>query len=106
MDIFHTWPENEEVQFVWQAALTETAAFLDQESGIDQAAVGGWSPATLDPATMLLSMRRRDLRLRYFGSDSMVDPVSTLIIPQALQRAAHGSHARPFVSLRRHWKRS
>lgn len=83
VDIIHTWPENEEVQFVWQAALTETAAFLDQERGVDQAAVGGWSPATLDPVTMFLSMRRRDLNMRYFGSDSMAAPISTLIIPQA-----------------------
>jgi 4-amino-4-deoxy-L-arabinose transferase-like glycosyltransferase len=82
VDVFHTWPKNEEVQFVWQAALTEMAAFLDQSSEMGPVALGGWSPATLDPPTMLLSMRRRDLDMRYFGSDSMSTPITTLIVPQ------------------------
>jgi 4-amino-4-deoxy-L-arabinose transferase-like glycosyltransferase len=83
VDVFHTWPENEEVQFVWQAALADTAVFLDQASETGPVALGGWSPATLDPPTMLLSMRRRDLGMRFFGSDSIAAPISTLIIPRA-----------------------
>ncbi len=81
--IFHIWPQNEEVQFVWQVALTETAAYLDRANDSSPVAVGGWSPATLDPSTMALSMRRRDLDLRFFGSDSTTKPITTLIIPQA-----------------------
>jgi hypothetical protein len=81
--VFHIWPKNEEVQFVWQAALAETAVFLDQASETGPVALGGWSPATLDPPTMLLSMRRRDLDTRYFGSDSTTVPITTLIIPKA-----------------------
>ena len=83
VDVFHTWPKNEEVQFVWQAALADTAAFLDQASETGPVTLGGWSPATLDPPTMLLSMRRRDLDMRYFGSDSTAAPVTTLIVPRA-----------------------
>jgi hypothetical protein len=83
VDVFHTWPKNEEVQFVWQAALTDTAAFLDQASETSPVALGGWSPATLDPPTMLLGMRRRDLDMRYFGSDSTAEPITTLIVPKA-----------------------
>ena len=79
--IFQTWPQNEEVQFVWQAALTDIAAYLDESPGSDPVSIGGWSPATLDVPTMALSMRRRDLETRYFGSDSMTEPVSTLILP-------------------------
>lgn len=81
--IFHTWPQNEEVQFVWQAALTDTAEFLDRSPDRAPVAIGGWSPATLDPATMFLSMRRRDLSMRYFGSDSMTLPITTIIVPAA-----------------------
>jgi hypothetical protein len=80
--VFHTWPQNDEVRFVWQSALTETAAFLDRSVDSGPVAVGGWSPDTLDPATMFLSMQRRDLDMRYFGSDSTLTPISTLIVPQ------------------------
>jgi 4-amino-4-deoxy-L-arabinose transferase-like glycosyltransferase len=81
--VFHIWPQNEEVRFVWQEALTDTAVYLDQASENGPAAIGGWSPGTLDPATIALSMRRRDIPLRYFGSDAMNAPVTTLIFPAA-----------------------
>jgi 4-amino-4-deoxy-L-arabinose transferase-like glycosyltransferase len=81
IDIFQTWPQNDEVQFVWQAALTDIAAYLDESPEYSPVSIGGWSPATLDPPTMALSMRRQDLEPRYFGSDSMTEPVSTLILP-------------------------
>jgi len=80
--IFHTWPQNEEVQFVWQAALTDTAVFLDNDSDRGPVAIGGWSPAALDPETMFLSMRKQDLDLRFFGSDSMTLPITTIIVPE------------------------
>ena len=80
-DIFHRWPQNEEVQFVWQAALTDIAGYLDDSPEDGPVAIGGWSPATLDAPTMTLSMQRRDLESRFFGSDSTVEPVSTVIIP-------------------------
>jgi 4-amino-4-deoxy-L-arabinose transferase-like glycosyltransferase len=79
--IFQIWPQNEEVQFVWQAALKDIAAYLDESPGNSAVSIGGWSPATLDAPTMTLSMRRKDLDPRYFGSDSMTEPVSTLILP-------------------------
>lgn len=81
--VIHIWPQNEEVRFVWQEALTDTAVYLDQAPENGPVAIGGWSPGTLDPATMALSMRRRDLSLRYFGSDAMNAPVTTLVIPAA-----------------------
>jgi 4-amino-4-deoxy-L-arabinose transferase-like glycosyltransferase len=80
-DIFQTWPQNEEVQFVWQAALTDMAAYLDDSPGDNPVAIGGWSPATMDAPTMALSMKRQDLQPRYFGSDSKTEPVSTVIFP-------------------------
>lgn len=83
MGIFHTWPQNDEVQFVWQAALTETAVYLDHTPDADPTAIGGWSPATMDPPTLAVSMRRDDLALRYFGTDSQTAPVTTVIIPAA-----------------------
>ncbi len=80
-NIFVVWPQNDEVQFVWQAALTETAHYLDNASAASPVAIGGWSPTTMDPPTMQLSLRRNDLDLRYFGSDSVTAPINTLILP-------------------------
>lgn len=80
--LFVRWPQNPEVQFVWQAALTEAAIYLDAETADSSpVAVGGWSPATMDEPTMQLTLRRQDLSLRYFGSDSMTEPINTLILP-------------------------
>ncbi len=81
--VFHIWPQNDEVRFVWQEALTDTAAFLDRSVENSPVAVGGWSPGTLDGPTMELSMQREDLSLRFFGSDATNAPIGTLIIPQA-----------------------
>lgn len=82
-DIFVTWPQNEEVQFVWQAALTETAVTLDNSPDNSPVAIGGWSPGTMDNPTMQLLLKRDDLDLRYFGSDSMTAPINTLILPNS-----------------------
>ena len=73
--LFSTWPTQEEVQFVWQAGLTEAARTLDETATNGPVAVGGWSPETMDPPTMRLSLPRRDLRLVYFY------PGRTLILP-------------------------
>lgn len=73
--IFVTWPANEEVQFVWQEALTDAAGYLDDASHFHDVAVAGWTPDSMDPPAMELSLRREDLALRYF------DPQQTLLIP-------------------------
>ncbi len=98
-NVFHRWPQNAEVQFVWQAALTDMAGYLDDSIEDSPAAIGGWSPATMDAPTMYLSMQRRDLATRFFGSDSMSEAVTTVIIPawgDAIRTgaAAEGSGAR------------
>jgi hypothetical protein len=81
--IYRVWPQNDEVRFVWQAALTETAVYLDNSPDTSPVAIGGWSPATMDPPTMQLALQRDDLDLRYFGSDSMTAPINTLILPHS-----------------------
>jgi 4-amino-4-deoxy-L-arabinose transferase-like glycosyltransferase len=81
--IYRVWPQNEEVRFVWQAALTETAAYLDNAADTSPVAIGGWSPDTMDPPTMQLALKRDDLDLRYFGSDTMTAPINTLILPHS-----------------------
>ncbi len=73
--IFHTWPANQEVQFVWQQALTHAAEYLDSQPEAGPAAVGGWTPETMDPPTMELTLRREDLALRYFN------PTEGVIVP-------------------------
>ncbi len=73
--IFRTWPANQEVQFVWQQALTRAAGYLDDQPEAGPVAVGGWTPETMDPPTMELTLRREDLSLRYFN------PSGGLIVP-------------------------
>ncbi|HSM56748.1 MAG TPA: glycosyltransferase family 39 protein [Candidatus Sulfomarinibacteraceae bacterium] len=72
---FVTWPDNDEVRFVWQEALADVGHFLEHERGISDAAIGGWTPDSMDPPTMALSMRRDDVALRHFN------PQEALLIP-------------------------
>ncbi len=75
--LWRVWPANDEVRFVWQAALTEAAAYLDQSPASGPVAVGGWTPETMDPPTTALTLGRDDLSLRYF------DPTQSLIVPNS-----------------------
>jgi 4-amino-4-deoxy-L-arabinose transferase-like glycosyltransferase len=75
LGLWHIWPADEEVQFVWQAALTEAATYLDLSLEESPVAVGGWTPDTMDPPTLDLSLRRNDLSTRFFN------PTESLILP-------------------------
>ncbi|MBK9050220.1 MAG: glycosyltransferase family 39 protein [Chloroflexi bacterium] len=78
-DTFITWPGNrDEVQFVWQKALTDGAHYLDNEPSLAHAAVGGWTPDSMDAPTMELTLQRDDINLRYFN------PEQTLVIPSGM----------------------
>jgi hypothetical protein len=74
---FQIWPDQEEVRFVWQEALTEAANYLDNSNSSGPVAIGGWTPDLMDPATMILTLKRDDLSMRYFN------PENALIIPSA-----------------------
>lgn len=77
------WPAAPEVQFVWQTALTNAARALDAAADdASPVAVLGWSPDTMDPPTLALTLRRDDLSLRFFGDDRPT-PVDVLIAPHA-----------------------
>ena len=91
--IGRVWPANGEVQFVWQAALTEAAAFLDAQPAITDVAIGGWTPATMDSPTMALTLRREDVQLRHFQPErAVVLPAghasAHILLPTALPLAA------------------
>ena len=73
--LWRVWPANDEVRFVWQAALTEAAAWLDRSDAAGPVAVGGWTPDTMDAPTMGLNLRRDDLSVRFF------DPTQSVILP-------------------------
>jgi hypothetical protein len=75
LGIFWRWPQNEEVQFVWQAAFAESAAYLDAHPELASAAVAGWTPESMDNPTMCLLLSRPDTRLLHFA------PEQTLVIP-------------------------
>lgn len=70
--LWRVWPANDEVRFVWQAALTEAGAYLDHSPDTGPVAIGGWTPETMDPPTMELTLRRDDLSLRYFHPEQGV----------------------------------
>lgn len=82
VSLWRVWPDNDEVRFVWQAALTEAAAYLDHSPDAGPAAIGGWTPETMDPPTMELTLRRDDLSLRYF------QPEEGVILPASPTGAA------------------
>lgn len=74
-NLFKIFPKNEEVQFVWQAAFTDMARYLDTSEDNSPVAIGGWTPETMDPPTMQLLLVREDLSLRFF------DPAQSLVFP-------------------------
>jgi hypothetical protein len=73
--IFQEWPADGEVRFVWQEAFTEIAGYLDESDSTEPIAIGGWTPATMDPPTIDLTLVRQDLDIRFF------DPTQSLILP-------------------------
>jgi len=85
------WLANEEVAFVWQEAFFEMGRYLDTSAststgsvtGSSQGAgvsVLGWSPESLDEASLDLMMARDDLDVRFFGHE-LAEEVDTVIVP-------------------------
>ncbi len=74
--IFQTWPNGGDVPFVWQAAFTQIADYLDGRSDLTAAAIAGWSPSTMDSPTMNLLRQNDDLPLSHFDPQE-----GTLILP-------------------------
>ena len=95
VSVFQIWPQNEEVRFVWQAGLTQTAVFLDHQPTAHTAAIAGWSPDTMDVPTMQLTLQRDDIALSHFN------PLDgTLVLP-----AANGAIYRPTIlDLHPYWQ--
>jgi 4-amino-4-deoxy-L-arabinose transferase-like glycosyltransferase len=75
---FQTWPSGGDVPFVWQAAFTEMARYLDGRSDLSAASIAGWSPSTMDSPTMTLLRQNDDLPLSHFDPQE-----GTLILPAA-----------------------
>lgn len=90
---FEVWPNHPEVAFVWQQALTEASAYLDNSPDTSPVAIGGWTPETMDSPTMTLTLGREDLRLAYFRPDwALIVPAGTnarLIRPTILPMLPH-----------------
>jgi hypothetical protein len=86
---FREWPKSEEVKFVWQEAFTGIAAYLDDNPSLHSAAIGGWTPESMDPPSMELALKREDVQIRYF------DPIRGLILPLGGEAAENGVIARP-----------
>ncbi|MEM7116557.1 MAG: glycosyltransferase family 39 protein [Chloroflexota bacterium] len=96
--IFQIWPQNEEVGFVWQAALTETAVFLDNNPHIKSASLAGWSPDTMDVPTMRLSLKR-DVALSHFNPQE-----GTLVLSRSDDKSQHHLYRPAILELAPHWE--
>ncbi len=77
-DIYQTWPNSTEVQFVWQQALTEIGRDIDQDVEITEVSIAGWTPDTMDDPTMELVIQRSDVERRHFGR---IGSIETVVIP-------------------------
>lgn len=82
--IFWQWPANDEVQFVWQTAFANTAAYLDNQPDIQHIALAGWSPDTMDAPSFALLSHRQDLAVSHFGGQ-----MGTLLLPTAVNGRVH-----------------
>ncbi len=96
---WRVWPANEEVRFVWQEALTTAARHLDSVPDTTPVAILGWSPTTMDPPTLALSLQRDDLSLRFFGHEHPT-PMDIVILPTSPSGVARVVRpaARPFAA--------
>lgn len=79
--IFGIWPQGGDVAFVWQTALRDIGNVINDDETISSVAVGGWSPDTMDPATMQLYINRENTPLSTFGLEPGDDIIYTLVIP-------------------------
>ena len=73
--VYIVWPQNDEIEFVWQAAFTEAAAWLNEQPVETAVSFAGWSPDTMDPNTMTLLLET-PLPTSHFNPQD-----GTLIIP-------------------------
>lgn len=74
---FRVWPTGGDVPFVWQTALAEAAAILDDSDGT-AVALAGWSPDTMDSPTMTLLRQHDAAPISHFNPQE-----GTLIIPES-----------------------
>ncbi|MBX3058986.1 MAG: glycosyltransferase family 39 protein [Anaerolineae bacterium] len=74
---FRVWPTGGDVPFVWQTALAEAAAILDESDGT-AVALAGWSPDTMDSPTMTLLRQHDAASISHFNPHE-----GTLIIPES-----------------------
>ncbi len=80
--IFVIWPQGGDIPFVWQTALRDIGNVINDDKTINSVAVGGWSPDTMDPATMQLYINREDIPVSTFGVELGDDIIYTLVIPR------------------------
>jgi hypothetical protein len=97
--IFVIWPQGGDVSFVWQTALRDMGQALNADQTIRAAAVGGWSPDTMDPPTMQLYLNRDNLPVSTFGLASEDDIIYTLVIPKIVEETAVSASSRHTVSI-------
>ncbi|PID87201.1 MAG: hypothetical protein CSB13_00485 [Chloroflexi bacterium] len=79
--MFVVWPPGGDVPFVWQTALRDIGKAINDKQNGSSVSIGGWSPDTMDPATMQLYLNQDDIAVNTFGLESGDDIIHTLVIP-------------------------
>ena len=77
-DLWTTWPNSSEVQFVWQQSLTEIGRDIDLTQEITQVSIAGWTPESMDDPTIELVLKNDSVLRRHFGR---VGEIQTVIVP-------------------------
>ncbi|MCP5098010.1 MAG: hypothetical protein GY943_20880, partial [Chloroflexi bacterium] len=96
---FFVWPTGGDVPFVWQAALTDTAVYLDTLPNPAPVSIAGWSPDTMDPNTMTLMMQNDAVPLSYFNPEE-----GTLVVGTAVNNAPQRIIRPTILELDPHWE--
>ena len=99
-NVFDEWPNGGEVPFVWQAAFTETASLLNESQDIKSAAIGGWSPDTMDPNSFALLLSQIDVQTSHFNPQE-----GTLILPSITEGMPLNVFRPTILELHPHWEK-
>jgi 4-amino-4-deoxy-L-arabinose transferase-like glycosyltransferase len=80
-DYFTEWAADPNVRYTFQTGITQAARYLDASDDVTFVAMAGLSVHDVDPLTLALSLRRRDLAVRWF------DARGALVLPSESRSA-------------------
>jgi len=97
--IFVIWPQGGDVSFVWQTALRDIGNVINDDENVSSVAVGGWSPDTMDLATMQLYLNQGNMPISTFGLEPGDDIIHTLVIPKNVEETTTSTGSMQIISI-------